>query len=99
MDIKGLEIFIEVAELGSFTKAGDKLGYSQPTISFQIKQLEAEGRKSDFHGFLVGQVLPGRKGGTLYTRLGDVPLVCCGLFLLGTVGFLRFRKRRRAVVA
>ena len=42
MDIKGLGIFIEVAELGSFTKAGEKLGYSQPTISFQIKQLEKE---------------------------------------------------------
>ena len=42
MDIKSLEIFIEVAELGSFTKAGEKLGYSQPTISFQIKQLEKE---------------------------------------------------------
>ena len=42
MDIKGLSIFIEVAELGSFTKAGEKLGYSQPTISFQIKQLEKE---------------------------------------------------------
>ena len=42
MDIKVLHIFIEVAELGSFTKAGDKLGYSQPTVSFQIKQLEKE---------------------------------------------------------
>ena len=42
MDIKALHIFIEVAELGSFTKAGDKLGYSQPTVSFQIKQLEKE---------------------------------------------------------
>ena len=42
MDIKSLNIFIEVAELGSFTKAGEKLGYSQPTISFQIKQLEKE---------------------------------------------------------
>ena len=42
MDIKSLGIFIEVAELGSFTKAGEKLGYSQPTISFQIKQLEKE---------------------------------------------------------
>jgi len=42
MDIRALNIFIEVAELGSFTKAGDKLGYSQPTISFQIKQLEKE---------------------------------------------------------
>lgn len=42
MDIRALNIFIEVAELGSFTQAGDKLGYSQPTISFQIKQLEKE---------------------------------------------------------
>lgn len=42
MDLRALNIFIEVAELGSFTKAGEKLGYSQPTISFQIKQLEKE---------------------------------------------------------
>ena len=39
MDLRALSIFIEVAELGSFTRAGEKLGYSQPTISFQIKQL------------------------------------------------------------
>ena len=31
-----------VAELGSFTRAAENLGYSQPTISFQIKQLEQE---------------------------------------------------------
>lgn len=42
MDVRALNIFIEVAELGSFTQAGEKLGYSQPTISFQIKQLEKE---------------------------------------------------------
>lgn len=42
MDIRSLNIFIEVAEQGSFTKVGEKLGYSQPTISFQIKQLEKE---------------------------------------------------------
>lgn len=42
MDLRALNIFIEVAELGSFTQAGEKLGYSQPTISFQIKQLEKE---------------------------------------------------------
>ncbi len=42
MDLRCLTIFIEVAELGSFTRAGEKLGYSQPTISFQIKQLEKE---------------------------------------------------------
>lgn len=42
MDIKNLETFIQVAELSSFTKAAEKLGYSQSTISFQIKQLENE---------------------------------------------------------
>lgn len=42
MDLRNLNIFIEVAELGSFTRAGEKLGYSQPTVSFQIKQLEKE---------------------------------------------------------
>ena len=42
MDLRSLNVFIEVAELGSFTRAGEKLGYSQPTVSFQIKQLEKE---------------------------------------------------------
>lgn len=42
MDFKSLNTFIQVAELNSFTKAGEKLGYSQPTVSFQIKQLESE---------------------------------------------------------
>lgn len=42
MDLHALNIFIEVAELKSFTRAGEKLGYSQPTVSFQIKQLEKE---------------------------------------------------------
>ena len=42
MDIKNLNTFIHVAELNSFTKAAEVLGYSQSTISFQIKQLENE---------------------------------------------------------
>lgn len=42
MDLKSLNTFIQAAELGSFTRAGEKLGYSQPTVSFQIKQLETE---------------------------------------------------------
>lgn len=42
MDIRSLNTLIQVAESGSFTRAGEKLGYSQPTISVQIKQLEAE---------------------------------------------------------
>lgn len=42
MEIKNLISFLHVAELNSFTKAGQRLGYSQSTISFQIKQLEEE---------------------------------------------------------
>lgn len=42
MDIKNLNTFIHVAELSSFTKAAAKLGCSQSTVSFQIKQLETE---------------------------------------------------------
>lgn len=42
MELKNLITFIHVAELGSFTKAAEQLGYSQSTISFQIKQLEGE---------------------------------------------------------
>ena len=42
MDLRSLSIFIEAAESGSFTRAGERLGYSQPTVSFQIKQLEQE---------------------------------------------------------
>lgn len=42
MDLRSLNTFIQVAELNSFTRAGEKLGYSQPTVSLQIKQLEQE---------------------------------------------------------
>ena len=42
MDIKNLITFIHVAELNSFTKAAATLGYSQSTVSFQIRQLETE---------------------------------------------------------
>ena len=42
VELRNLITFIYVAELGSFTKAAEQLGYSQSTISFQIKQLEDE---------------------------------------------------------
>lgn len=42
MEIKNLITFVQVAEMNSFTKAAEVLGYSQSTVSFQIKQLETE---------------------------------------------------------
>lgn len=42
MELRNLITFTHVAELGSFTRAADMLGYSQSTVSFQIKQLEQE---------------------------------------------------------
>jgi len=42
MELRNLITFIHVAELGSFTKAAEQLGYSQSTVSFQMKQLENE---------------------------------------------------------
>ena len=42
MEIRNLLSFVQVAEHNSFTKAARLLGYSQSTVSFQIKQLEDE---------------------------------------------------------
>ena len=42
MEIRNLMSFVQVAELNNFTKAAELLGYSQSTVSFQIKQLEEE---------------------------------------------------------
>ena len=42
MDLKQLEWFVRVAELGSFTKAAASLDMSQPVLSRQVRQLELE---------------------------------------------------------
>lgn len=42
MEIRNLMTFIRVAELCNFTRAAEALGYTQSTVSFQIKQLEEE---------------------------------------------------------
>ena len=42
MEIRNLMTFIRVAELCNFTRAAEALGYTQSTVSFQIKQLEDE---------------------------------------------------------
>ena len=42
MDLRQLEIFAKVAELGSFSKAADALHLTQPTVSEHIRALEDE---------------------------------------------------------
>ena len=42
MEIKNLTTFEQVAELNSFTKAAEKLGFSQSTVSAQIRQMEED---------------------------------------------------------
>jgi DNA-binding transcriptional LysR family regulator len=42
LELTRLKVFREVANLGSFTKAAEVLGYAQPSISHHIAQLERE---------------------------------------------------------
>jgi LysR family transcriptional regulator, nitrogen assimilation regulatory protein len=46
MDLKQLEYFACVAELGSFTRASIQLNIAQPALSRQVRQLEVELRRS-----------------------------------------------------
>nr|WP_288830441.1 LysR family transcriptional regulator [uncultured Clostridium sp.] len=42
MDLKYLNTFRVIVEEGSFSKAAERLNYTQSTITFQIGQLEQE---------------------------------------------------------
>lgn len=42
MDIRNIQTFIRVAELGSFTQVARELNYVQSTVTMQIQQLERE---------------------------------------------------------
>ena len=46
MDLKQLEYFVRVAELGSFTKAAIALNIAQPALSRQVRLLEVELRQN-----------------------------------------------------
>jgi LysR family nitrogen assimilation transcriptional regulator len=48
MDLKQLEYFVHVAELGSFTRAASFLSIAQPALSRQVRSLEVELRQSLF---------------------------------------------------
>jgi LysR family nitrogen assimilation transcriptional regulator len=49
MDLRQLEYFIYVAELGSFTQAAVVLGVGQPALSRQVRRLEVELRQTLFY--------------------------------------------------
>src|SRR5215475_10552819 len=42
MDLDNLRTFMEVAKLGNFSRAAEKVLRSQPAVSAQIRQLEQE---------------------------------------------------------
>lgn len=42
MDIKNLQTFMTIVQEGSYSRAAEKLNYTQSTITFQIDQLEKE---------------------------------------------------------
>lgn len=46
MDLKQLEYFVRVAELGSFTRAAQALSIAQPALSRQVRLLEVELRQN-----------------------------------------------------
>ncbi len=46
MDLRQIESFVRVAELGSFTRAAAALGMAQPLLSRHVRQLEIEMRQS-----------------------------------------------------
>ena len=46
MDLKQLEYFVRVAELGSFSRAAQVLGVAQPALSRQVRLLEVELRQN-----------------------------------------------------
>ncbi len=49
MNLRQIEYFVRVGELGSFTRASVDLGISQPSLSRQIRQLEVELHQSLLH--------------------------------------------------
>ena len=72
MDLRQLEIFVKVAELGSFSRAAEALHLTQPTVSEHIRTLEDE----------LGVRLLDRLGrGAAVTRAGELLVSYAGRML------------------
>ena len=65
MDIRNLETFLKVVELGSFTKAAAELAYVQSTVTAHIQQMEQE----------LGFPLFDRVGKKVYLTAGGQQLI------------------------
>ena len=72
MDIRQLEYFVRIAELGSFTRASIDLGMTQPALSRQIRQLETELRQN---------LLTRNGRGVVVTEAGNVLLAHARLII------------------
>ncbi len=59
MDLKQLEYFVQVAELGGFTRAASVLRVAQPALSRQVRALEVELRQTLFERNGRGVTLTG----------------------------------------
>ncbi len=58
-----LQLFVKIAETGSFTKAGQELNMTQPAVSRAISTLESE--------LDVTLIIRDRKNGIILTDLGE----------------------------
>ena len=65
MDWDKIRIFCDVADAGSFTRAGDHLGLSQSAVSRQISALEQDLKVPLFHRHARGLILT-EQGDLLY---------------------------------
>ena len=74
MDWDKIRIFLNVAEAGSFTKAGDDIGLSQSAVSRQISALERELKAPLFHRHARGLILT-EQGDLLFRAARDMKLL------------------------
>lgn len=73
LDWDKIRIFLNVAEAGSFTKAGDDIGLSQSAVSRQISALERELKAPLFHRHARGLLLT-EQGDLLFRAARDMKL-------------------------
>lgn len=93
LSLDNLRTFINIIELGSFVRAGDALGRSQPAISLQIKKLEGQLGRKLFNK--VGQSYQANKDGDyLYQQAKQLLAINDDIFrTLSTQQTLRGRLR------